>query len=262
MDSIGFIGVGALAKAMVRGLRQQWPALSIHLSPRSERLSRVLAEGDANATRHESNAAVVEASDIVTLTMRPSQLNEAVVDLPFRSDQIVVSCIAGVALDEVQALCKPARACCVLAVPTIERHEGPIVVFPAMPRVRRLLEGMGDLIEVPDESTLLALWAGSTFMSSYFALQNTLARWMETKGADRDSAATYARSLLRALAETGVRSDISDLAGLIQAHETPGGLNFRVRSDLESQGWFAAVESAFDRMSQLSGADLTISDED
>lgn len=260
VEKLGFVGVGTLAKAMVRGLRRRWPELSIHLSPRSDRLSSALAEGDVKTIRHQSNAAVVEASDAVVLTMRPSQLNEAVLGLPFRSGQLVLSCVAGVALAEMQALCAPASVCRVIPVPTIERREGPIVVFPAMPPVRRLLDGMGDLIEVPDEPTLLALSAGSAFMSSYFTLHGVLARWMETKGADRVSAATYARSLLRALAETSVQTDIDHLAALVQEHETPGGLNFRVRSHLDGKGWFAAVESAFDAISKLHGADLTVSE--
>ncbi|WP_187640193.1 hypothetical protein [Bosea sp. F3-2] len=50
--SIGFLGVGTLAKAMILGLRKRWPELEIQLSPRSEKLSSELAAADPKIHRH------------------------------------------------------------------------------------------------------------------------------------------------------------------------------------------------------------------
>ena len=61
---------------------------------------------------------MVDAIDVIVLSMRPPQREGAVRGLPFRDDQIVLSCIAGTSLSEVAALCAPAEACRVLPVPT------------------------------------------------------------------------------------------------------------------------------------------------
>lgn len=259
-EAIGFIGVGTLATAMVRGLRSRWPDLDINLSPRSERLSSALATHDPSIRRHATNASVVEASGLVVLTMRPPQFEEAVSGLPFRRDQLVLSCLSGIGFAGLRELCAPAEVVRALPVPAIERREGPLILCPPSPRASAVFAGVCDLVEVADEAALTAIWPASTFMSSYFALQAKIIDRMTTEGADAVAASRYVRSLLRALAETSVRTEPFDLERLVSEHETPGGLNFRVRTMLEREGWFTAVAETFDSTSRLRGADLTVSD--
>ena len=211
---------------------------------------------DPRVRRHATNASVVEASGIVVLTMRPPQFEEAVSGLPFRRDQLVLSCLSGVGFAELREICAPAEVVRALPVPAIERREGPLILCPPSPRASSLFAGVCDLIEVADEATLTAIWPASTFMSSYFALQAKIIDWMTAEGADAVASSRYVRSLLRALAETSVRAGPSDLKHLVSEHETPGGLNFRVRTMLEREGWFSAVAGAFDATSRLRGADL------
>lgn len=255
--SIGFLGVGTLAKAMILGLRKRWPELEIQLSPRSEKLSSELAAADPKIHRHGSNAAVVAASDVIFLTVRPPQFEEAVRDLRFRPDQLVLSCLAGMSIAEVRERCAPAEVARVLPIPAIERSEGPIVLCPSVARARALFDGLGDIVDLADEASLAAIWPCSAFMSPYFALQSALIDWAVERGVDRTAAVTYVRSLLRALATTSALTDLERLDQLIQEHETPGGLNYRVRLQLESAGWFAAVGDALDMTSRLRGAQLT-----
>lgn len=254
--SIGFLGVGTIAAATVRGLRAAWPDLPIHLSPRSEKTSRTLADADAMITREGSNAAVVEASAVVVLSMLPTQVDDVVRDLPFRPDQIVVSCVAGTPLADVAALVAPARSCRMVPLPMIARRDGPIVLYPALPAIHDIFSELGLVIVPADERDFATFAAGSAAMSSFFALENAISNWMAARGAEPASASAYVRSLFRALGQTGLDAGMADVAGLVERHETPGGLNERVRRGLEAQGWFATPGDVFEALSTLRRGDL------
>ncbi len=258
---VGFLGVGTIATTMIAGLRQSWPDLPIHLSPRSEAASRQMAEQDGRIVRHGSNAEVVEASGIVFLTMRPPQLDAAVQGLPFRDGQVVASALAGTPLAEIERLVAPASACRVLPLPMIARREGPLGLYAAPPSVTALLAGLGDAVDAPDEAVFDTYMAASASMSTFFALQAALARWLEGRGATPEGAAAYVRSLHRALAETSQRTAFADLPALVAEHETAGGLNQRVRTGLERQGWFDGLVEALDGLASLQRADLRTADE-
>ncbi|WP_187640194.1 hypothetical protein [Bosea sp. F3-2] len=135
---------------------------------------------------------------MIFLTVRPPQFEEAVRDLRFRPDQLVLSCLAGMSIAEVRERCAPAEVARVLPIPAIERSEGPIVLCPSVARARALFDGLGDIVDVADEASLAAIWPCSAFMSPYFALQSALIDWVVERGVDRSAAVTYVRSLLRA----------------------------------------------------------------
>ncbi len=259
-DSIGFLGVGTIATSMIKGLRLSWPDLRIHLSPRSEAVSRRWAAQDRHVIRHGSNAEVVEASAIVFMSMRPPQLDGAVEGLPFRSGQVVASCVAGTPLAEITRLVAPATACRVLPLPMIARREGPLVLYAAPAAVTELLAGQGDVVTASDEAVFDTYMAASASMSTFFALQSALARWLEGRDATPEAAAAYVRSLHGALAQTSQETEFAGLAALVAEHETPGGLNQRVRGELQRQGWFDAVGAALDGLSGLRRADLETGD--
>ena len=256
-SSIGFLGVGTLARAISLSMRGSWPKLDIQLSPRSASISRELALADTKMHWRASNAEVVDASGVIFLTMRPPQFVDAVRDISFRPDQLVISCLTGISIEEVRRFCAPADVIRVLPTPSIERCEGPIVLCPPLLRARSLFGGLGDIIEAQDEAELTAIWPCSTFMSSYFTLQAVLIDWVVMRGVNRSIAVIYVRSLLKALAETGASVDLDSLPELILAHETPGGLNYRVRLELENAGWFELVGKALDATTRLRGAELT-----
>ncbi len=256
VDAVGFIGVGTIAEAMVQGLRRRWPDLPIRLSPRSERVSVALAAADPLIERKVSNATVVDSSGIVVLSVLPFQLDAVVADLAFRPNQIVVSCVASTPLAEVQALVSPARACRLVPLPMIAWHEGPIILYPPLPQVRRLFEDLGTLVAVEDETTFATYAGGSAAMSTILALQAAMAGSMVDRGATAESASLYVRSLFLALSQTATRTPTSAASTLVQRHETPGGLNERVRLGLEAVGWFAALGSAIENLSRLVRTDL------
>jgi pyrroline-5-carboxylate reductase len=255
---LGFIGVGTITEAVVGGLQHSGVLHAIHLSPRSDETSRRLAAVHDNIFREESNAAVVDKSDLVVLAMRPDQLDGALPGLRFRPDQIVVSFVAAVSCAEIAALVAPAKAVCrVTPLPPVERGKGPILIYPAIDAVVGLFKGLGEVIVPADEAEMRALACASGFMSSYFELQNALASWLVGRDVDKDKASRYVRSMLSALSEVALDTPGAGTGGLPLAHETKGGLNERVRRLLTQEGWFADAGTALASLQTLQRNDLT-----
>lgn len=240
--TIGFIGTGTIAGAMVEGLSGLAAPPTILVSPRSEAVSTALAARFANVARAGSNAEVA-AADIVVLGMRPAQLLEAMTGLRFDPRQIVLSLVAGLSLDELRKIVPQARLATAVPMPGIARRIGPLTLYPGLPELVALLGPLGDLFVVADEARL-NMGGLSTFMSSYFELQARLIAIAVAGGASPEEARRYVVSLLGMLADTARRTAPEDFGRLVEEHQTKGGLNERVRGRLLAEGWFDAVPEA------------------
>jgi pyrroline-5-carboxylate reductase len=130
LPTFGFIGVGTIASAFIAGLRRTGNDSPIVLSPRSEARSVALATNFAKVRRAHSNAEVVADSDIVFLTMRPAQVEDALDGLRFRPDQTVVSFVTGLFLPDLAALAPDSQVARILPLPMIAEGQGPVICFP------------------------------------------------------------------------------------------------------------------------------------
>jgi pyrroline-5-carboxylate reductase len=248
--TIGFIGTGTIAGAMVEGLSGLPASPSILVSPRSETVSRRLTDTYHNVRRIGSNAEAAKA-DIVVLGMRPAQLHEAIDGLSFGPDQIVLSLVAGLGLADLEKLAPRSRIARAVPMPGISRGVGPITLYPGVPEIVSLLEPLGDLFVVAGEDRLY--FGGlSAFMSSYFELQKTLVETAIAGGAPPEDARRFVVSLLSMLGDTARRTPAEDFDRLVEEHQTRGGLNERVRNRLLETGWFVAVPEALAATTTLS----------
>lgn len=248
MARIGILGVGTIAEAVVRAMCTRSDSMDeFILSPRSEARSNRLAEEFSVCRRVTSNQAVIDASDIVVLSMRPQEVDEALAGLTFREDQIIASFIAGLPPSQVVELTAPAtRACQLIPLPAIELHAGPLVICPAIPEVVQAFEGLGDLVLLEDESQIRVLGCASAIMSTYYEAQNRIIEWISAQGVAPDTASLYIRSELEGLAAVGKQTPESHRLALPAEHQTPGGFNERVRGGLMDQGWFDALVGQVD----------------
>lgn len=248
MLRLGFVGTGTIVAAVIDGLEEvRGESCRILVSPRSEETSKALAARYPNIERAESNAAVVEGSDVVFLGMRPSQLEEVVAGLPFRADQTIVSLLAGVACAAVAEQVAPAtRILRCIPLPTIRLLKGPVALYPPNPEIEALLAGLGELIVVDRESDLFAMSNASAVMSSHYETQNTVIRWLLSRGMADDAATHYVRALYSGLAAVALDAYAHGEAVDPAHHETKGGLNERGRGYLREVGWFDEIGRALD----------------
>lgn len=249
MATLGFLGTGALADAVIRGLQKtEATAHRFLLSPRSESRSRALAAAFGNTERAESNEDVVGQSDIVFLGVLPKQISDLGA-LPFRPDQIVVSFLAGVPVEVVRRAIAPAtRVVRMIPMPCIEFGKGPILMTPSDAEVETLFAGVGELVIAEEEGNLDTISIASGLMSAHFQMQNTVVAWLQSRDIAPALASRYVRSLYSGLGELALEMDRKGEAVPPEAYETRGGLNETARAFFNNEGWFDAMARALDRV--------------
>lgn len=247
---IGFIGVGTVSEAVIHGLcAGEKDSTRLVLSPRSPERSRRLSERYDRCARVESNQAVVDAADIVVLAVLPQQADEVLASLTFRPDQTFVSFIGGARPSEwADAVSPVTRLCMAIPLPPAQMRLGPLLVCPPLPEVMRAFAGLGDLIPWSDEELLRVLSLTSAVMSSYFEAQNTVIDWAVSRGIDEATASSFVRSMLAGLAAIGQDTNDAHRAALPAEHQTPGGLNERVRAALLAAGVFDDLTRVLDEV--------------
>ena len=250
--SIGFIGTGALTAAVVGGLKSRSNALKVHLSPRSEEIGTRLVGAFPNVFRESSNEDVVEKSELVVLAIRPQQLDAVVADLRFRPEHMVVSFVATASCVDIARLVAPAELVCrVTPLPMVAASRGPIAVFPALPQVLELFEGLGTVTPAETEEQMMAFGCVAGLMSTFFELEHAATEWLVGRGVPASAANAYVRSMFSGLAQTGFDESESDLLDLASSHETPSGLNEHARRALGQAGMFSRVKQALTDLSSL-----------
>ena len=163
---IAFVGSGAMAEVMIKGLLGKGmaePARIWASGPRPERAAALTERYGVHGTT--DTRAAVAAARIVVLAVKPQTLPKVLKQLKgsIRADHLVLSIIAGARMADIgAALDHPAI---VRSMPNLpcQIHRGmtiwtatPEVTEPSRQEVRALLATMGMEIYVPDESTSTA----------------------------------------------------------------------------------------------------------
>ena len=245
---IGFLGVGTVSTAVIHAISARpGDRHALFLSPRSAKATGELAATYPHCTRLESNQAVIDASDMVVISMRPQQVDDALEGLVFRSDQVIASFVAAMPPSQMAPLVAPAtRIAQLVPLPPIALHKGPLLICPAIPEVMAAFAGLGDVVVLEDETKIRIVSCASAVMSTYYEMQNSIIDWAVERGLDRPTSALYVRSLLEGLAVAGRHADEADLGALPAEHQTRGGLNERVRAGLTAHDWFGQLRHQLD----------------
>lgn len=256
--TIGVIGVGTIAEAVIRALHARpGGAPPMLLSPRSEARSRALAAEFDGCTRLASNQEVIDASDIVVLAMRPQEMEAALAELAFRPDQVIASFIAVAPPSVLAPLVHPAtRIAQLIPLPAIELLRGPLLICPGLPEITDAFADLGEVIVIDDETRIRAFSVMSAFMSTYFELVNTVIDWGTNHGLDRATAARYVLAELDGLAATGKATPLERLPELADEHQTRGGLNERIRTAMTEAGTFTHLIAALDNLYDTTSSGL------
>jgi pyrroline-5-carboxylate reductase len=245
---IGFLGVGTISTAVIHAMSAR-PRVgcTLYLSPRSSDTTEELAATYPHCIRLESNQAVIDASDMVVISMRPQQMDEALEGLVFRTDHIIASFIAAMPPSRMAPLVAPAtRISQLVPLPAIALHKGPLLICPSIPEVMDAFAGLGDIVILEDETKIRIISCASAIMSTYYEMQNSIIDWAVEHGLDRSVSALYVRSLLEGLAVAGRHADEADLVALPAQHQTKGGRNERVRAGLMTDDWFGQLRRQLD----------------
>jgi pyrroline-5-carboxylate reductase len=248
---------------MVTGLCSASSAGPITLSPRNAQVAAGLASRFENVQIAPTNQAVLDASDIVVLAVRPQVAFGVLSELRFRPDHHVVSLIATLPLECIRSVVRPATLVTrAVPLPSVALGQGPTAIHPPSEPIKGLFDILGTAIELDDESEFDAFAAATAVMASYFGFAGTVSDWMTRNGAAPENARTYVGELLRALSATSLAAPDRSFSVLADEHQTRGGLNEQVLQLITRDGTFAALDRALDtvlRRTQAAAAEWSSS---
>jgi pyrroline-5-carboxylate reductase len=247
--TLGFLGTGAIAEAIIEGLLNVGGFDGqIVVSSRSADRSLELSQRHGAVTVAPTNQAIVDAADIVFLSVLPDQVFDVLTKLDWRRASTIVSVVAGLEVDRVRTLIGRADAdvARIIPMPPNRNGLGPIPLHPPHPQIAELLKDVGTVIEIADEATFGTFIGSSALMGFFFELVATNAAWMADNGVAANHAAAYSTSLLHSLAAETLGATAGELAAMPDDCLTPGGLNEQVLFSARKQGLFDSVRDELD----------------
>ena len=201
---LGFVGTGTITTAIVTGLCAAPGATQpIYLSPRNAEVAQRLAAAHRAVHIASSNQAVVDASDIVFLAVRPQIATGVLEALRFRKDQRIISLIATFSRQRVASLVTSATTVsCAVPQPTAAMRLSPTAIFPPDPVVAALFARVGTAFQAATEEEFRALFTTTAAMASFFAFLDTLSSWLAAHQVSSAMAREYVARMFQGLSRS------------------------------------------------------------
>lgn len=234
MAKIGFIGTGEIAGAMVAGVSGQ--GHEILISPRNAATAARLARAHPEVEIAE-NAEIVERSDVVFACLLADVARDVLPNLPFRADQVVISVMVDVSLEELAQLAAPARDLAIsIPLPSIATGGSALPVYPENAVLAELFGARNVIIPCRDEQALNAHFGASALASPILDLMGQGAGWLAEQTGDRAAAETYVATVFAGFLRAMAADPEVSFQSLLDSLSTEGGLNATLRDHMRSKG--------------------------
>lgn len=225
---LGFLGCGTIASAVVAGIAEQ--GHDIRVSQRNAHHAQALAQRFENV-QVSDNAQLLAESDWVVVGLLPEVAQVLLPQLSFRPDHQVISMMAALSLQDVQVLIGPAQARAImLPFPSIAHGPSPVLAQGDVSAVAAILGRQHPVFDVHGPEGLKAYLSAQAILSPMAELVNTTAQWMRDHGVNPNEGEAFLRALLASNLQAG------PCTALVQALDTPGGFNQRMRLHVQASG--------------------------
>ena len=237
---IGIIGTGTIASAVVRGIAQDGHRITV--SERSAGNAAALAAEFENV-HVAPNQGVLDASEVVFLGLMAEVAADILGQLRFRPEHRVITLMAGRSLSEVGKLVEPALAeAIMMPFPGVADGDSPIMMQGNAAMVREIFGARNPVFELESPAEMEAYLCAQAVLSPVTRMVEDAARWLGARVSDAEQGERF----LRALVASSLQA--SACAPLIQALNTPGGYNQRLRQHMEQSGMGQALWQGLDKL--------------
>lgn len=255
LPTLGFIGTGTLASALVTGFCARAPQTPypIVLSPRSrENAARLKAAYPDRVEVAGTMQEVVDRSDWVMLAVLPGAGEEVCRSLRFRRSQKVINFMSDKALPQIREWIGETAALSHMVPLTFNAFtDGPIVLSPPNQEAAEIFGHIGTIIPVEERYHAAVLAAVTGCVAPFFTLMDTLSRWSAAQGVPEELAASYVTGFFGAVCQEAAGLDAAGLHRMAST-ATPGGINCLVKDFVDQRGgfqmWADAMEPALERL--------------
>ena len=237
---IGVIGCGTIARAAVEGIVDDGHDITV--SERSVHHSSSLADAHSNV-RIADNQGVVDASDVLFLGLMAEHAADVLGPLTFREGQVAITFMAGASLEQADALVRPARATAqMMPFPGIAQGGTPIMMYGDARLVTEIFGARNSVFCVRDADEMAAYLCAQAVLSPVARMVGDAATWLGERVSDK----AQGEEFLRELVASNIASTACD--PLIEALNTPGGFNQRLRLHMEADGMTEALRNGLSKL--------------
>jgi pyrroline-5-carboxylate reductase len=247
----GFVGVGTMSSAIVRGIctLPAPPCSAVVLSPRGAEKSAALAtEFPALVTVAADNQEVVDKCDVVFIGVLPKHAEEVCRTLMFSERHTVVSLVSTAPMSLLQEVCAPAPASNIvraIPLPPVAKHRGATVMTPPNPAITSLFGSLGTVVPVENEALMKKMMTVSSMMGQFYAQQRATQQWLQQQGVDGDSAAKWTGAVFHCISYDSANANSHTFKELVE-EQTPGGINEQVVREFTEAGVYDALNDSLD----------------
>jgi len=227
--NIGFIGTGHIAAPMARFLARKGHRICV--SARNADTAALLKS--QIGAQIADNQTVIDGADIVFLCLRPPVAETVLEPLKFRANQKIVSVMAGVSRQTLEALCAPCSDF-VQTIPLgfLENGGCPLAAFGNDALLSQLFAPENPVIKVATQEGLNAHFAICAFLPGVLDLMNTSAGWLEHQTGDATAAEFFTAQLLSGFLANMPKDSAGRLASERDALATDGTISLQMTSGL------------------------------
>ena len=247
---IGFVGTGTIAEAIIEGVTKSTLAPErIVISPRNKDIAGRLAATHEVVRIGDTNQAVVDASDMVFIAVRPQVVEEVLRELTFRPGQHVVSLVATISADQLRGwLGKGVVITQAIPLPFVADRQGVTAVFPPNKEAMDFFAALGTAIGAHSKDEFDLTTLASSLMGTYFGLLEGVADWFSEKGMPAEITRAYVARLFASLSDIATKSPDKPLSTLRREYSTRGGLNEQLFQEFADSGGLDALKAALQKV--------------
>ena len=268
MDTIGFVGSGNMAEALIKGITTAgvYKPENVFISDiRAERL-KLLAE-KYNVVPLENNAGLAAKVDVLVLSVKPQKMTEALQSIKdaIGADTLVISIAAGKRIADIAAVLGDIAIVRVMPNTPALISEGASALFandkakPMLEKAKSIFSAVGEAVVVDDEGLIDAVTAVSgSGPAYYFLLMEEMIKAAGQLGLPDEIAKTLVLQTAKGAALLAVDADkrAESPAELRRKVTSPGGTT-EAALKVFTEGDFGpliaeAIKKARERSQQLS----------
>ena len=249
---IGFIGTGKIASSVITGISKSKISFNkIWISPRNKKTASKLKKNFNKVIVAKNNQEILDNCNWIFLSITPTVGQKIIKELKFRSDQIIISLISTITLEQLKKAIKvKAKIVRAIPLPPISLKKGPVPIYPPNKKVKEFFDKIGTVIEIKNEKSSINFWSASGMMASYYELLRVMTDWLVKKGVKRGNAQKYITSLFLALSEDAVVNSKKDLKYLVSESQTSKGLNEQGIKELTKAGFYKSLEKTLNSINK------------
>eukprot|EP00940_MAST-03C_sp_MAST-3C-sp2_P000377 g377.t1 len=258
---IGFIGIGTINSAVIRGLLSaEIPPTRVIISPRNAAKAALLKKDYPEVVEiARTNQDVVEAAPLIVIATPPKpEISEAILrPLQFRKEHTIVSLIAGIRADSLEKLCGPVKAIVqAFPLPPAQYHKSTTVVTPRNREIERMFGILGNVVPVDDFDQAMKMSVVSCIMGDFYRHQSAVYEWLCEQGISKDIATRSVGAFFETFNHASMSAHEEGMHGFahLVAEQTPGGMNEQVIRELTKAGNYDALKRSMsnilDRMTK------------